>query len=76
MTSAGLHVASQGELVEVEDDGAGTICMRDADCGLLWSVEVPELDGAVMETGYKGRLFCKTAVNDIQIWEVEFHNGS
>jgi hypothetical protein len=47
--------------------------MRDADCGLLWSVEVPELDGAVMETGYKGRLFCKKPGNsDVEVWEVEF----
>jgi hypothetical protein len=67
----------QGELVAVEDDDDGTICMRDADCGLLWSVEEPELVRVAIERDHKGRLFCRKAGgNDLQIWDVEFHDAS
>ncbi len=51
--------------------------MRDADCGLLWSVEEPDLVRTVIERDHKGRLFCREpGGNDVQTWEVEFHDAS
>ncbi len=50
------------------------VCMRDADCGLLWSIDEPGLNGSVINMDHKGRLFCLSEWDkDIQIWEVEFH---
>jgi hypothetical protein len=71
-----MHSGTQGELVTVEGDDDWTVCMRDADCGLLWSVEEPELTDSTIVMDYKGRLLCKPRNRDVEVWEVEFHDGS
>ena len=69
-----LCAGPQGEFVTIEDDESGKICMRDADCGLLWSVVEPQLSGSVIDMDHKGRFFvCPHGDEDVEIWEVEFH---
>jgi hypothetical protein len=76
-TPASLTSGSQGEFVTFEDSESRKICMRDAECMLLWSVEEPELNDCGMEMDLKGRLFTWLPEDsDVQIWEVEFHEPS
>jgi hypothetical protein len=72
-----LCAGPQGEFVTIEDDESGKIfCMRDADCGLLWSAEVPELNALLIKMDHKGRLICLSYDEDVYIREVGFHDGS
>jgi hypothetical protein len=60
-----------GELISVEDDERGRLCMRDADYDLVWCVEDPEKKYWGIRMDYTGRLFCQSS-NHIRIFEVEF----
>jgi hypothetical protein len=63
----------QGELLTWERrDNVTKLCMRDADCGLLWSVEAPELQDYEIGMDHKGRLLCLDLNNNVWIWEVDF----
>jgi hypothetical protein len=72
-----LCTGPQGELISVDDyEDSWKVCVRDADCGLLWSAEDPQLGCSKIKMDYKGRLFCKPRNNKIEVWEVEFHDAS
>jgi hypothetical protein len=62
---------TRGELISVEDDKRGRLCMRDVDYDLVWCVEDPEEKYECIRMDYKGRLFCLSS-GDIHIFEVDF----
>jgi hypothetical protein len=66
-----ICAGTRGELISIEEDECGELCMRDADYDLMWSVEDPEEKYDEIQMDYKGRLFCESS-NDIQIFEVDF----
>jgi hypothetical protein len=71
-----MCTGSNGELVTVGSEETHRVYIRDVDCGLLCSMEEPFLQCKAIKMDHKGRLFCQAFLNNVEIWEFGFDEGS